>query len=209
MDDLLKLSKRFKIEQKLYHGEAFDLIQSMMGEPRPTKWLTSISDDDPEDEVKWNRLAQFFEKELKIQEEKSLLKSRTENSDTPKDKENFNKKGDVRDSQSTNRKSHYTQVTDQECKFCGETSGHVATNGPNKRKIVQYFACKKFCELSCSGRLKELTSKGLCHQCLFPGAKKSDTKHATGKCQSDWICKNSTHDKFPCKKTRIGVSGAL
>ena len=73
MDDLLKLSKRFNIEQKLYHGEAFDLIQSMMGEPHLTKWLISISNDDPKDEVKWNRLVQFFEKELKIQEKKSLL----------------------------------------------------------------------------------------------------------------------------------------
>ena len=42
MHDLLKLSKQFNIEQKLYHGEAFDIIQGMMGEPRLTKWLTSI-----------------------------------------------------------------------------------------------------------------------------------------------------------------------
>ena len=63
MHDLLKLSKRFEIEQKLYHGEAFDLIQGMMGEPRITKWLTSISDGGGLDgEENWNRLIEFFEK---------------------------------------------------------------------------------------------------------------------------------------------------
>ena len=202
MHDLLQLSKRFNIEQKLYHGEALDMIQGMMGEPRLTKWLTSISDEvNLQEDVKWQKLIAFFEKELKIQEEKSLLKSRSEAVDNSKDKPDSKKdpisKG-PKDPKNI-KKSHYTNVSDLECKFCGET-GHVATNGPNRSKIVQYFACKKFCDLTCSGRLKQLNSKGFCHQCLFPGAKKSESKHSAGKCQNDYICKNSSHDTFSCKK---------
>ena len=108
----------------------------------------------------------------------SLLKSREDHNELSKDKKN-SKKEKPKDFHGGSRKTHYTQVTDHECKFCGEIGGQVATNGPNRSKIVQHFACKKFCELTCSGRLKELPSKSLCHQCLFPGAMKSDTKHAT------------------------------
>ena len=46
MSDLLKLSKEHGIEQKLYHGEALDIIYDMMGDARITKWLSSVSDED-------------------------------------------------------------------------------------------------------------------------------------------------------------------
>ena len=74
MHDLLKLSRKFNIEQKLYHGEALDIIQGMMGDVRLTRWLNSISDDVLNESEKWNRLISFFKKEVKILEEKSLLK---------------------------------------------------------------------------------------------------------------------------------------
>ena len=105
----------------------------------------------------------------------------------------------MKDLSKSTKKTYFTTAVNPECKFCGETD-HVATNGPNKTKIVQYFACKKFCELNCLGRYKELVAKGFCHQCLFPGADKSDSRHANGKCQTDYICKNAAHDKFTCKK---------
>ena len=192
MDDLLRLSTKFNIEQKLYHGDAFDIIQGMMGEPRLTRWLTSISEVRDLDEAdKWERLTQFFERELKVQEEKALMKGRAEAAETPKDSNDRKDKAV--------KKTFLASTTSVDCKFCGE-GGHVATNGPNRSKIVQYFACKKFCELDCAGRFKELNAKGFCHQCLFPGADKSDARHANGRCQSDYICKNNTHIKFPCKK---------
>ena len=146
MHDLLRLSKRFNIEQKLYHGEAFDIIQGMMGEPRLTRWLTSISEVcNLDEEEKWERLTEFFEKELRVQEEKALVKSRSEATDSPKDPNDRKEKPP--------QKTFHATPINVECKFCGE-EGHVATNGPNRTKIVQYFACKKFCQLSCAGRFK-------------------------------------------------------
>ena len=49
-------------------------------------------------------------------------------------------------------------------------------------------------------RFKELCLKGFCFQCLFPGAMKSEGRHADSSCQTDFICKHSAHDKYPRKK---------
>ena len=85
------------------------------------------------------------------------------------------------------------------CSFCGE-EGHVLTNGPNGSSLIQYFACRKFTELNPGQRFRELRTKGLCHQCLYPGANQSDGKHAIGKCQSLFTCKHKSHERFPIKK---------
>ena len=42
--------------------------------------------------------------------------------------------------------------------------------------------------------------KGLCFQCLFPGAKRSDSKHKDGKCQRDFVCQHKNHDNYQIKK---------
>ena len=69
----------------------------------------------------------------------------------------------------------------KKCYFCGEDA-HVQTNGPRGTLITQYFACKKFTEMKPFERFKELRVKGLCYQCLYPGANQDDGKHATGGC---------------------------
>ena len=67
--------------------------------------------------------------------------------------------------------SHFVGGSNTEpiCYFCEESEDHVATNGPRGTKIVQYFACRKFAEMSPNERFKELRRKGYCFQCLFPG----------------------------------------
>ena len=47
------------------------------------------------------------------------------------------------------------------CHFCGEDD-HIATTGPGYSKVIQYFACKKFVEMTPSQRCAELFRKGLC-----------------------------------------------
>ena len=84
------------------------------------------------------------------------------------------------------------------CHICGETD-HV-TAGPNYTKVVQYFACKDFVEMSPAQRYQTLRRKGLCHQCLFPGASAQDEKHRKGRCQRDFTCKHPSHQKYPSKK---------
>lgn len=49
-------------------------------------------------------------------------------------------------------------------------------------------------------RFQLLKSKGLCHQCLYPGANQQKGRHKDGKCQRDFVCKHQSHDKYPSKK---------
>ena len=49
-------------------------------------------------------------------------------------------------------------------------------------------------------RFTLIKNKGLCIQCLYPGAKQDQGKHKEGKCQRDFICQHSLHQKYPVKK---------
>ena len=51
-----------------------------------------------------------------------------------------------------------------------------------------------------SKRFQELRSKGLCCQCLYPGADQKSGRHKEGKCQRDCVCKNPAHENYPNKK---------
>ena len=84
------------------------------------------------------------------------------------------------------------------CFFCNEI-GHVKTGGPSGSHIIQHFACKKFVDSTPAERFRVLSSKGLCHRCLYPDASQKEGKHANGKWQSYYICKKESH-KYPCKK---------
>ena len=114
------------------------------------------------------------------------------------------RKGDTGDRRSTNyhadnMNSKYTEVENLTCSICGE-DGHVATMGPNHLKVIQYFACKRFVDMNPAERFATLKDKGLCWQCLFPGAIAKKGKHADGKCQRDFVCKYQIHIKFKRKK---------
>lgn len=54
--------------------------------------------------------------------------------------------------------------------------------------------------MSPAERFSVLRSKGLCFQCLLPGAKMNRGKHKEGHCQRDFIYKHPSHDKYPRKK---------
>ena len=49
-------------------------------------------------------------------------------------------------------------------------------------------------------RFAAIRSKGLCIQCLFPGAKVNEGKHKDGSCQHDFVCKHQSHAKYHRKK---------
>ena len=85
------------------------------------------------------------------------------------------------------------------CAIC-EGDDHVATMGPRQKKLIQYFTCKRFVEMSCAERLSELMKKHLCIQCLFPGADFKTGKHKDGKCQRDFACQHPSHNNYNVKK---------
>ena len=197
MKDLIKLSTKHKVTEKLYHGDGMATIYRIMGNSSVNKWLTSIAGEDVSEADQWKRLILFLEKELSIHERKSLVLGDDSNSNS-------------NESQRSNRSSHYgyngggdnsnsSRQSQEKCSFCDEEE-HVKTNGPNGSKIIQYFACRKFHDSTPAQRFRELRSRGLCVQCLYPGATQSNGKHSSGKCQSIFTCKHGSHERHPVKK---------
>ena len=45
-----------------------------------------------------------------------------------------------------------------------------------------------------------IKNKGLCIQCLYPGARQDQGKHKARKCQREFICHNPSHQKHSVKK---------
>lgn len=214
MYELKKLSRDHGLLQKLYHGEALDVIIGIMGDRLLTRWISKLDEGEPMiEEQRWANLTTFLEKELRIQEEKSLLKS--SRAEIPEEKRGNTIKDErskvgSKDTFLADEDAFFVEedayLVDEEspvdgvvCFFCGE-SNHPTTNGPNKTKVVQYFACQKFVDMNPSQRFKELFKLGYCFQCLFPGAKGDEGKHAIGICQSDYICKHESHEKHTKKK---------
>ena len=62
------------------------------------------------------------------------------------------------------------------------------------------FNALQLLEMIPPDRFQLLKRKGLWFQCLYTGAKITDTKHSEGRCQRDYSCKHPSHDKFPTKK---------
>ena len=71
MKDLLRLSKRHKIENHLFYGDAFQKIYNMLGESRLNRWLGQ-QDNLDQGENLWLALTTFLEKELRVSQQKVL-----------------------------------------------------------------------------------------------------------------------------------------
>ena len=192
MRDLMKMAAEHSIEAKLYHGDAIDTIHSLMGQSRFRRWLSIVCDDISEGEQHWDRLVKFLEKEVKISQQEMIWASKTQQKppQSPQPPRNVKKKPDG---------AHIADGGNILCSICG-ADDHVHTPGPAGTKLVQYFVCQKFVEMSCKERFTTLKNKNLCHQCLYPGADCTKGKHKEGKCQRDFTCKHPSHDRFSRKK---------
>ena len=189
MNDLVKIAEKHRVDNVLYYGGAINTVYSIMGDDRLTRWLRYVkvdsSDCDSLDEKdSWIKLVCFLEKELRLQQEMSKIRRGFE--------EGFNLRS------SALLASELSDQSDR-CHFCGE-SGHIKTDGPGGGKLIQYFSCKKFAEMKPNQRFLELRSKGLCFQCLFPGAHHDTGKHKDGSCQIEFACKHHSHRNFPSTK---------
>ena len=88
------------------------------------------------------------------------------------------------------------------CHICGKED-HIPIAGLGEIKLIQYFTCKQFLEITLAGRLQLLRKRGFCCQCLYPGDKITGTKHSQGRCRRDYTIIHASipsHDKFPTKK---------
>ena len=161
-----------------------------------TRWLASTCDEELNEKDQWEKLIIFLEKEMRLQQQKSILQpQRTRNED-----EKSQEKGSQPKMRYKSFLSNYSD--DPVCHFCegSSTEEHVATRGPGGSKIFQYYSCKSFVDKSPGERFAILKRKEMCFQCLFPGARQSDWKHKDGKCQHDFTCKHPSHQQWPIKK---------
>ena len=201
MRDLMHLAKDHSIENKLYLGDSLERITAVLGENQLHRWLTLSCDKDLSDgEHQWVELITFLEKEIKINQQKVLLTSKKPKPSPPPPlppADNKQKKDGTKSKDSVHHSND--GGSGPTCFICGQTD-HVVTSGPRGVKLVQYFACPKFVKFTCEQRLAELQSKGLCHQCLYPGAHIDRGKHKEGKCQREFICKHLSHGSDAVKK---------
>lgn len=192
--EIMTMAKRHNIESNLYYGDTLPNVYAHLGDGRLTRFLSSITDDKPDEKETWQCLLKFLEREENLQQQKSTINNlKTERKEGPPIKPN----------RSGGKPTTYFGSSESPiCHICGESPGssdHVATYGPNNVKIIQYFTCKKFVEKTPASRLKSIRDKGLCHQCLLPGANANEGKHQEGRCQRQFVCPHPSHSKYPIK----------
>ena len=88
MKDLTTLAVKHNIENQLYYSGSIHKIYQLLGENRVTKWLMKISDEDLSDEEQWQKLMQFLEKELRVQQQRYFIRSDTKSQNERDDKNN-------------------------------------------------------------------------------------------------------------------------
>ena len=163
MKDLTTLTVQHNIENQLYYSESIHKIYHLLGENRVTKWLMKISDEDLSNEKQWQKLIQFLEKALRVQQQR-FIRSDTKSQNERDDKNN------------KRYKSHYQSSNTQlKCNICDKV-GHVPKNGPNNSKLIQYFACQDFAMRTPKNRFTLINNKGLCIKSLYPGTRQDQGK---------------------------------
>ena len=159
MKDLTTLAVKHNIGNQLYRSDSIHKIYQLLVENRVTKWLMKIRDEDFSDKEQWQKLIQFLEKELQVQQQNCLIRGDTKSQ---------NERDDKYDKQ---YKSHYQSSNTQLKCSISDKVGHVPTNGPNNSKLIQYFACQDFAMMTPKDCFNLIKNKGLCIQCLYPGTR--------------------------------------
>ena len=194
--ELMRLAEEHHLEESLLYGDGLNRIYDLIGDNRLTRWLSSISDEVLSPKTTWLRLINFLEKEQRLQQQKLVIHaSNSQNKKTgqpPKDK-------------SGSRHGGYSADTSKQllCSICDTPDGlddHVSTNGPGHTRLLQYFTCKRFAELTPANRLALLKKKGYCYQCLYPGADASSGRHKNGQCQRHFTCSHPSHQRNQVRK---------
>ena len=67
------------IQQFLYYGGGINRVYSLLGDARLSRWLTETTNETKLDlKDDWKRLITFLEAEMKIQQQKMLIKRQTD-----------------------------------------------------------------------------------------------------------------------------------
>ena len=207
LNDVKRLAREHHIEEHLYYGDGLTKVYQLIGDSRTIKFLMSICDDDLQQREVWDKLISFLDKEKKVHQQKLLIQGQSL-SHSPSDRPHNTQPTRPRcpdhhvhhtDGQNFQDHQRNPPADQLDCVIC-QAKDHTATTGPRGSKIVQYFACQRFVQMSPAERFNELKSKGLCTQCLYPGGRQDYGKHKEGQCQRDFFCKQTLHADYTTKK---------
>ena len=166
-----------------------------MGYAYTNRFIRKYCELKPRKKDCWNNLVNFLTKEVKFQEE-IILNNRLFQAD---DNTSVVRKKSYAEGDKKSYNSHFDKEMKFTCLLCGELD-HTATFDHFGRKVIQYFSCKAFVDMTPKEWFKMLLKKGLCYQCLAPGALVEKGKHSDGICFNKFVCKNNSHNKYQRKQ---------
>ena len=202
--EVMLLASQHGIEENLYYGDSLPKIYQQLGDARLTRFLSSISDEEPTAKKTWEKLLTFLEKEEKLNQQKILIQGYQ--SESTNNSANNSTHQHHRSPRGQPQKPYLNLPTTSEsasCQLCGDSSSsteHLSSNGSGGTRIVQYYTCKSFAEKNPASRLSLLKEKGFCFQCLLPGADASYGKHLDRKCQREYACPHPSQGKYLAEK---------
>ena len=79
MRELYQLAEQHNIKSRLYSGDRLERIHQMIGDNLVTRWLSTICEVEYNDEQTWHHLIEFFQPDLKVQQQKLLIQNKSEN----------------------------------------------------------------------------------------------------------------------------------
>ena len=79
MRELYQIAEQHNIKSRLYSGDRLERIHQMMCDSRVTRWLSTICEVEYNDEQTWHHLIEFFQPDLKVQQQKLLIQNKSEN----------------------------------------------------------------------------------------------------------------------------------
>ena len=167
MKDLSSLATEHDIEGQLYEGGGLEKVMSLIGDQRHRKYRTQNLDPIVSKKDEWEKLLQFLKHEQHVRE-KVALDNKTAKlmGFGPKNE----KQRDGKQTKSRNLMSaNPAGVEGAKCHFCDQDDHAVVTTRKGN-KIIPYYVCEAFVDMSPAERFAKLQSKNLCTTCLFPGA---------------------------------------
>ena len=170
MRDLEALAYEHGIEGQLYEGGGLEKIIFMLGDSRHKKFRGQNLNFSGNKKVEWEKLLAFLKEELQLREKLALDHKTAKLL-------GFGKRDErEKDEKSKSVRGNYSsQYEGLKCCFC-DKDNHTVITTARGNKIIPYYVCESFVNMSPTDRYAKLKAKNLCTTCIYPGAVKGN-KH--------------------------------
>ena len=191
MKDLGHLAAEHNIGGQLYEGGGLEKVFSLIGNDRHRRFREKHIDLVDDKRREWDKIREFLEKELKVKEKLIIDRKNASMMGFQKPKRGLDNDSGLPNDGTQGKSTHVAQNDDLKCHICDEV-GHTVITTAKGKKIIPYYVCKKFSQMSPGDRHKILDSKNLCPGCLCPGARKGPNH----KCfYTKFFCPISSHSE--------------